>query len=29
MHETGDFGSGFGFGRLGHRLFVLAIPVPP
>ena len=29
MLETREFGSSLGFGRLGHRPFVSAIPVPP
>ena len=29
MHETEECSSGLGFDRLGHRLFVLAILVPP
>ena len=29
MQETREFSSGLGFGRLGHRLIVSAIPVPP
>ena len=29
MHETEEFGSSLGFGRLDHRFFVSAILVPP